>query len=116
MKKKLEVVVWPVARKSMEFKQTLDCLADTLESYCSSLRIDKARDESTYTISAQWETVDHMRHALQSEEFLILFGAIAALCDKTMLKLDDKPAGNHISMIPSIIQEKKTVHNKLHNH
>jgi len=45
---------------------------------------------------------DQMRQALRSEEFRILSGAVNALCEKTVIWLDDKPAGNDISRLSSL--------------
>jgi hypothetical protein len=97
MKKKLEVVIWPNSRKRLEFKQSLDCLAEILQHYCSSLMIDESGDGLTYTLLAQWETLDQRRQTLQSKEFSILSGAITALCDKTVIRLDDKVFNHQIS-------------------
>ena len=97
MKKKLEVVVWPNSRKMLEFKQSLDCLAEILQNYCTNLKIEEAGDGLSYTLSAQWETSAHMRQTLQSKEFSILSGAITALCDKTLIRLDDKVFSHQIS-------------------
>ena len=97
MKRKLELVVWPNSRKRLEFRQSLDCLADILQNYCSSLMIDESGDGLTYTILAQWETLDQMHQTFQSKEFSILSGAITALCDKTVIRLDDKVFSHQIS-------------------
>lgn len=81
----------------MEFKQTLDCLLDTLKNYCSNLTINQAEDSDTYTLTAIWENTQQMQKALQSEDFAILSGAITALCDKTVIRLDDKVFNHQIS-------------------
>lgn len=100
--KKLEVVVGPKPHNLKEFKQSLNSLSESLQSYCSSLRVDESADDLAVTIIAQWETLDQMRQALRSEEFRILSGAISALCDKTNIRLDDKEISNHISKLNSL--------------
>ena len=89
-------------RKRLEFKQSLDCLAGTLKNYCSKLEIIESYDGVTSTLFAQWETLDQMRQAIQSEECSILSGAITALCKKTVIRLDDKQVGNHISKLTTL--------------
>ena len=100
--KKLELIVLTNSRKSKEFKQSLNFLAENLQNYCSSLKIDESEDGLTFTILARWETVAQMRQALSSKEFLILSGAISALSEKTIIRLDDKQVGNHISILANL--------------
>ena len=102
MKKKLELIVEPKPHKIKEFSQSLYTLSKNLQNYCSSLIIDESGDGVTFNILAQWETEDQMRKALKSEEFLILSGAINALSEKTIIRLDDKQVGNHISKLNSL--------------
>ena len=102
MMKKLQMIVMPKPHNLKEFKQSLNSLSESLQSYCSSLRIDESEDDLTVTIIAQWETLDQMRQALRSEEFRILSGAVNALCEKTVVWLDDKQVGNHISKLNSL--------------
>jgi len=102
MKIKLEVIVIPKPHNVKEFKQSLNSLKESLQSYCSSLRIDESDDDLAVTIKAQWETMDQMHIALRSEEFRILSGAVNALCEKTIIWLDDKEIGNHISKLNSL--------------
>jgi hypothetical protein len=102
MKKKLELIVLLNSRKRKEFSQSLDNLSKNLQNYCSSLMIDESGDGVTFNILAQWETEDQMRKALKSEEFLILSGAINALSEKSICRLDDKQVGNHISKLKSL--------------
>ena len=100
--KKLELIVSPSSRKRLEFKQSLDCLAGTMRNYCSKLEIIESNDGVTFTLFAQWETSDQMRQAIRSEECSILSGAITALCEKTVILLDDKEVGNHISILTTL--------------
>ena len=102
MKKKLEIIVLLKPQKSKEFKQSLNNLAVELQNYCSTLKIDESKNGGTFVILAQWKTMDQMRKALKSEEFLILSGAVNALCEKTIVLLDDKEIGNHISKLNSL--------------
>jgi hypothetical protein len=102
MKKKLELIVRPKAHKRKEFNQSLNLLIDKLQKYCSSLMIDESEDGLTLTILAGWVTVDQMRTALRSEEFFVLSGAIRALCEKTVIRLDDKQFSNHISKLSTL--------------
>ena len=102
MKNKLEVVVRPNPRKRLELKQTLDCLTGILQDYCSSLMINESENGLTITLLAQWEKSDQMRHTLRSKEFSILSGAINALCDNTVIRIDDKSAGNDIAKLSEL--------------
>ena len=102
MIKKLEVIVFPKPHNLKEFKQSLNFLIGNLQNYCSSLMIDESGDGNEFIISAQWDSTDQMRQALRSEEFLILSGAVNALCEKTAIWLDDKQVGNHISKLTKL--------------
>jgi len=102
MKKKLELIVLLNSRKRKEFSQSLDNLSKNLQNYCSSLIIDESGDGVTFNILAQWETEDQMRKTLKSEEILILSGAISALSEKTIIRLDDKQVGIHISKLKTL--------------
>ena len=106
MNRKLELVVWPKLRKKIEFGQTLDCLSGVLQDYCSGLRIDQSEDEDTYTIEAVWKDVERMDQMIRSKEFLILSGAIAALCDRIDIWLDGELVGTDISQLPSLTKNK----------
>lgn len=97
MKKKLEIIVLPKHRNRKEFSQSLENLSENLQNHCSYLKIDESVGEHTYTILTQWSTTDQMRKTLRSEEFLILSGAVNALCEKTVIRIDDKEIDNHIS-------------------
>ena len=102
MNKKLELIVLPNPRKRKEFIQSLDNLTDDLKKYCTSLMINESKDSFKIHILAQWETEDQMREALRSEEFRILSGAVNALCEKAVIRLNDKQRGNHISILSEL--------------
>ena len=102
MKKKLEVIVLPKPHNRKEFKQSLNFLTEGLQNYCSSLKTNESEDGLTFTILARWDTTDQMRKALRSEEFLILSGAITALCEKISIRLNDKTVGDHVSKLKSL--------------
>ena len=102
MIKKLEVIVFPKPHNLKEFKQSLNSLRENLQKHCSSLLIDELEDGNEFIISAQWDSTDQMRQALRSEEFLILSGAVNTLCEKTVIRLDDKQLGYHISKLKSL--------------
>ena len=70
--------------------------------YCSKLEIIESDDGVTFTLFAQGETLGQMRQAIQSEECSILSGAIIALCEKTIIRLDEKEVGNHISKLTTL--------------
>ena len=73
-----------------------------VQIYCLKLEIIESDDGVTFTLLAQWETLNQMRQAIRSEECSILSGAITALCEKTAIRLDDKEVGNHISMLTTL--------------
>lgn len=102
MKEILELIIVPNSRKKKEFSQTLNNLATALQSSCSSLKINEAEDSSTINIKVKWETAAEMHRTLEGDEFAILSGAIIALCEKTIIRLNDKLVGNHISMLNSL--------------
>ena len=106
MKKILELIIEPNSRKRKEFSQTLSNLARTLQSSCSSLQIDESEDSPTINIIVKWETAAEMHRTLKGDEFVILSGAITALCEKTTIRLNDKLVGNHISMLANIKKTK----------
>jgi len=66
------------------------------------VEIIESDDGVAFILFAQWETSDQMRQAIQSEECSILSGAITALCEKTVIRLDDKEVGNHISKLTTL--------------
>ena len=102
MMKKLEVIVLPKPHHLKEFKQSLNSLRENLKKHCLSLIIYESGDSNEFIISAQWDSIDKMREALSSDEFLILSGAVNALCENTVIRLDDKQLGNHISKLKSL--------------
>ena len=104
--KKLELVVSLKRSKSKEFKQSLQILKDKIEEHSTSFDIDELEDALSFSLLVQWETEVQMRQELQSDEFKILSGAINSLCEKTIIRLDNKQVGNHISNLNSIIQAK----------
>jgi hypothetical protein len=104
--KKLELVVLLNRSKRKEFKQSLQFLKDKIADFSTSFDIDELEDALSFSLLVQWETDVQMNKALQSDEFKILSGAINSLCEKTIIRLDDKQVGNHISNLASIIQAK----------
>ena len=102
MKRKLEIVVWPKIRKGMEFKQTLDCLAGILQDYCSSLEIDGWENGEKYILLAEWDKTKKMDQMLQSNEFSILSGAIAVLCEKIDIRLDGKQVESDMANLTAV--------------
>ena len=106
MKRKLELMVWPKLRKSIEFKQSLDCLADILQNYCSSLKIDQSEIGDGYILLVEWEKTKQMDQMLQSKEFSILSGAIAALCERIEIRLDGEQVEPDIAFLTAIAANK----------
>jgi hypothetical protein len=100
--KKLELVVSLNPGKSNEFKQSLQNLSKKLQDNSSSFIINESDDTLSFSILVRWETNAQMQQALRSEEYKILSGAINSLCNKTIVRLDDKRVGNHISNLNSI--------------
>jgi hypothetical protein len=86
----LELIIEPSSRKKKEFSQTLDTLARTLENSCSSVKICEAEDGSTVNVVLDWDSVDQKCRMLRVEAFKILSGAITALCDKVVIRLNGK--------------------------
>ena len=102
MKKKLELIIEPNSRKRKEFSQTLSNLAKTLQSSCSGLKIIEAEDSSTVNMVVEWDSEDQPYRKLRMESFEILSGAIAALCDKVVVRLNDKIIGHDISKLETL--------------
>ena len=102
MKRTLEIIVWSKLRKGFEFKQTLDCLSGILEDFCTSMEVVQSENGKKFALSAAWENSGQMHDMLQSKEFLILAGAIDALCEKSEIRLDDKPLSTDISKLTTI--------------
>ena len=103
--KKLELIIFFKQRKSKELKQTLQDLKQILQEYSTRIFIDELEKSCCFSIIVQWESEAQMQHALKMVEFEILSGAIISLCEKTIIRLDDKQVGSHISNLKSIIQE-----------
>ena len=106
VKEILELIIDPNSRKRKEFSQTLSNLGETLQSSCSSMKIIEAEDSPTINIVVKWETAAEMHRTLKGDEFVVLSGAITALCEKTIIRLNDKLVGNHISMLANIKKTK----------
>jgi hypothetical protein len=102
VKKILELIIEPNSRKRKEFSQTLSKLAETLQSSCSSLMIDESEDSSTVNMVVEWDSLDQKYRMLRVESFEILSGAIAALCDKVVLRLNGKVIKDDISKLKTL--------------
>ena len=102
MKKILELIIEPNSRKRKEFSQTLSKLAETLQSSCSSLMIDESEDSSTVNMVVEWDSLDQKYRMFRVESFEILSGAIAAVCDKVVVRLNGKFIGNDISKLKTL--------------
>ncbi len=105
MNRVLELMIVPNSGKKKEFSQTLNNLAKTLQYSCSSLKVDESADSLIINITVEWGSMDQMRQMLQSEDFNILSGAITALCEKVVIRLNGKIAHNHISSLNSLLSE-----------
>jgi len=80
----------------------LSNLAKTLQSSCSSLQINESEDSSTVNMVLEWDSVDQPYRKLRMESFEILSGAIAALCDKVVVRLNGKIIGHDISKLKTL--------------
>ena len=102
MKKVLELIIEPNSRKRKEFDQTLSKLAGTLQPSCSSLMIDESEDSSTINMVIEWDSADQKCRILRIEAFEILSGAIAALCEKVVIRLNGKIINDDISKLKTL--------------
>ena len=102
MKNILELIIEPNSRKRKELNQTLSKLTETLQSSCSSLTIDESEDSSTINMVIEWDSVDQKCGVLRIEAFEILSGAIAALCEKIVIRLDGKILNYDISKLKTL--------------
>ena len=102
MKKILELIIEPNSRKGKEFSQTLSNLAKTLQSSCSSMKIIEAEDSSTVNMVIEWDSADQKCRILRIEAFEILSGAIAALCEKVVIRLNGKIIDHDISKLKTL--------------
>ena len=102
MKKVLELIIEPSSRKRKEFNQTLSKITETLQSSCSSLMIDESEDSSTVNMVIEWDSADQKYRMLRVEAFEILSGAIAALCEKIVIRLDGKILNYDISKLKTL--------------
>ena len=98
----LELIIEPNSRKKKEFNQTLSNLATTLQSSCSSMKIIEAEDSPTVNMLVEWDSMDQSYRKLRMESFEILSGAIAALCDKVVIRLNGKIIGHDISKLKTL--------------
>jgi len=102
VKKILELIIEPNSRKRKEFSQTLSNLATTLQGSCSNLTIDESEDRSTINMVIEWDSVDQKCRVLRIEAFEILSGAIAALSEKVVIRLNGKIIGRDISKLKTL--------------
>jgi hypothetical protein len=90
VKSVLELIIEPNSRKKKEFSQTLNTLARTLENSCSRVKISGNDDGSNINVVLEWDSTDQKCRMLRTEAFKILSGAITALCDKVVIRLNGK--------------------------
>ena len=102
---KLELLVSLKRRKCEEFKQSLQILKEKIEDFSTSFVIDESEDALSFSLLIQWDTELQMHQALQRDEFKILSGAISSLGEKTVIRLNDKEVGKHISALKGIYQD-----------
>ena len=102
MKKILELIIEPSSRKRKEFSQSLNKLAETLQSSCSNLMIDESEDSSTINMVVEWDSLDQKYRMLRMESFEILSGAISALCEKVVIRLNGKIINDDISKLKTL--------------
>jgi len=105
MNRVLELMVVPNSGKKKEFSQSLNNLAKSLQYSCSSLKVDESADSPIINIVVEWETMDQMHQMLRSEDLNILSGAITALCEKVVIRLNGKIVHNHIASLNSLLSE-----------
>ena len=98
----LELIILVKPHKRVEFKQSLDNLYEKLQKRSTSLKISESENCLSCSIIAEWETAVQMQEALKIEEFVILSGAVKALCENTIIRLNDKKVGNHISKLKTL--------------
>ena len=103
---RLKIALWVKSTKLLEFKQTLDHLSEKLQKHCFSLKFTETNNLQSHTIIGEWETEDQMQRSFKSKEFIILSGAITALCEKSTIYLNNKLVGNQISILTNIIKPK----------
>ena len=66
------------------------------------MKIIEAEDSSTVSIVLELDSVDQPYRKLRMESFEILSGAIAALCDKVVVRLNGKIIGHDISKLKTL--------------
>jgi len=64
--------------------------------------IDESEDSSTVNMVIEWDSLDQKYRMLRMESFEILSGAIAALCDKVVLRLNGKIINYDISKLKTL--------------
>ena len=101
---KLELVISLSRNKRTEFKQSLENLKEKIEALSTGFEINESEDALSFSLILLWESELQMHRALNSDEFKILSGAINSLCEKTIIRLNDKGVGNHISRLKTIYQ------------
>ncbi len=101
---KLELIISLSRNKRTEFKQSLENLKEKIEAFSTSFELIESEDTLSFSLILQWESEVQMHRALSSDEFKILSGAINSLCEKTIIRLNEKQLGTHISKLKSIYQ------------
>jgi hypothetical protein len=102
MKKKLELNIVVSSRKKLEFRQTIECLSESLLKECSDLKIQESQDDDIFFLLIEWSSTSQMRRALRTNDFGILIGAIISLEKNTGIRLDDKDIGNDITKLMTL--------------
>ena len=98
----LKLLIEPKTPKKKEFSQTLHKLSGVLEELCSNLKLDESDEDIRITIQFTFERMNQIQLLIDSEEFVILSGAVNALCEKIEIQLNDKKVGNHISKLKTL--------------
>ena len=64
--------------------------------------IDESEDSSTINMVVEWDSLDQKYRMLRNEAFEILSGAIAALCEKVVIRLNGKVIKDDISKLKTL--------------
>jgi hypothetical protein len=66
------------------------------------MKIIEAEDSSTINMVVEWDSLDQKYRMLRNEAFEILSGAITALCDKVVVRMNGKIIGYDISKLKTL--------------
>jgi hypothetical protein len=87
---KLDITMQVKVRRRIELVQTLNSLKESMAEHGLIVEIEQSGDGDTFNFQTSWQGIEQMRSALPHDDFKILAGAIAVLCTKHSIRINDE--------------------------